>query len=33
MALISALGSKGRQISEFKDRLVYRWSSRTTRDT
>jgi hypothetical protein len=33
MPLIPALGSRGRQISEFKASLVYRVSSRTARAT
>jgi hypothetical protein len=31
MPLIPALGSRGRQISEFKASLVYKVSSRTAR--
>jgi hypothetical protein len=33
MPLITALGSRGRRISEFKASLVYRVSSRTARAT
>jgi hypothetical protein len=33
VALIPALGSRGRRISEFEASLVYRVSSRTARDT
>jgi hypothetical protein len=33
MPLISALGDRGRQISEFEASLVYRVSSRTARTT
>ena len=31
--MIPALGSRGRQISEFEASLVYKVSSRTTRST